>query len=133
MNALQKERMFRREIAWKIAEIEDKQCAPCDFSGRSDTIAHHCRECSVYLKLNNLGNLLTENTNKLRDKKYDRPKVVEITKELYLEHKENGLLDKDICEKYGISLWVLRSRKQKWGINKPRKSRRKFNHENQSS
>ncbi|WP_169801168.1 zinc-finger domain-containing protein [Halalkalibacter krulwichiae] len=108
--------MFRTEITWKIAEIEDKQCKPCEHSGKSDHIGPYCKNCPVGQKLQSLGKLLTQKTQELREKRNTKPKDPELTKELYLQYKKSKLTDQEVADKYKITIHSIKHKKRKWGL-----------------
>ncbi len=119
---------FRREVFSEIATTL-KQCETCEYSRKSDHIAHHCKNCPVGIKLKGLGEELNKKTIDFRNQKYKSAvvpsKVKELTHKLYLDYKMNGLLDKDIGSRYNLTGPMLRGLKRKWGILKPRKKYRR--------
>lgn len=64
--------------------------------------------CPIGRKMRDLGDLIL----------FGRPvrTARELIKEVYLQEKESGLLDKDICKKYEISSDNLHTRKEHWNL-----------------
>ena len=108
--------MKRAEILQKSAELIDENCKGCTKWKESGCQQKHHRaaqeyceqKCEIGKKLMELGDFLT----------YGRPSKVarDLTKEVYMEEKENGLHDRQIQKKYKISNKALWKRKTFWGL-----------------
>jgi len=107
--------MERGEILDLSYDLYHKHCNGCTKWRIAGTKKHlkcvqdYCeKQCPIGRKLLELGDRLT----------YGRPtvKARALIKDVYLEEKAAGLLDRDIRKKYGIGEQLLIFRKKFWGV-----------------
>lgn len=111
-------KQFRREIANKIADIQDKYCSPCEIKD--------CKNCDHDRALKNYGNLLLQDSQDRRSEKKTQIQKEErqvrvqemngLTKDKYKMLKDEGKTDKEIVEAYKMHNYKLSTLKERWGL-----------------
>ncbi|TPE67993.1 hypothetical protein AMD02_015645 [Halalkalibacterium halodurans] len=112
-------KQFRREIANKIADIQDKYCSPCEIKD--------CKNCDHDRTLKHYGNLLLQDSKDRRSEKKKTQIQKEerqvraqemngLTKEKYKMLKDEGKTDKEIVEAYKMHNYTLTTLKERWGL-----------------
>ncbi|HDR3524046.1 TPA: zinc-finger domain-containing protein [Bacillus pacificus] len=104
-----------------IGNLEEDFCKKCPLKAQMrkekktpEEIVNCCiNSCKTGMKIHRLGGILQY--GKLAN---GHLKARDLTKEKYLELRESGVLDVDMCEMYNISRSTLTRRKQSWDLNK---------------
>ncbi|MDV2683761.1 zinc-finger domain-containing protein [Alkalihalophilus lindianensis] len=137
MNERQRDQHFRREVAIKIAEIEDKHCKPCMHnSSRRNKSTTHCRNCEFGKELVRYGELLTSKSKRRKESTKEQVSVKKkeakqmstsrntdhdlvvngLSRDKYMMLKDERKPDSELMKAYKLTSAKLTSTKEKWGL-----------------
>jgi transposase len=112
-----------KEALREIGSLEDEHCSGCKIKSdlrkqgvKPHGIQEYCMsECKIGRRIKALGGILEYGA--VANTHFKAPAL---TKEKYIDLKDDGLSDSDIRKKFNISRITLTRRKSNWGLNKIR-------------
>ena len=102
-----------KQVRTRISDLLERKCQPCPHGSDMSSSRPHCQPCSVYREIQQLGQVLVPTKGVPVIPVYiDQPlkeetEVAKISVEQYKKYQSQGLKDKEIAERTGVTINTL--------------------------
>jgi len=117
-----------KQVRTRISDLLERKCQPCPHGSDMSSSRPHCQPCSVYREIQQLGQVLVPTKGVPVIPVYiDQPlkeetEVAKISVEQYKKYQSQGLKDKEIAERTGVTINTLYQFKSANGLTAKKKN-----------